>query len=337
MSNAWSRVGLVTALVAGGIAVGASSQFVVSAVKSSGERAVYVPITPCRLADTRPGSDNVGPRNTPIGAGESYVIQGRSPSGNCGAGVIPADATALTLNATAVGATRQTNLRFFPNGADLPTVSNLNPSPGAAPTPNAVTTDLNAAGEFVVYNFAGEVHVVIDVAGYFVDHNHDDRYYTKTEVDEVRAGGRLVQDVSIWGMAPIDPAASWARTLTWEHAATVGEECLQFPIEAGAGQRVVSMRVTYTNFSGAGIDLRAQILGFRTSPGAVVGGFPALVHLAADDLQPRPVSGQTTLDSMTAPGEPGDDEIRDGFEYVGRVCTDDAVDVFGARVVLTNS
>ena len=43
------------------------------AAASSGERAVFVPITPCRLFDTRPGSDNVGPKNFPMLAGEQWI------------------------------------------------------------------------------------------------------------------------------------------------------------------------------------------------------------------------------------------------------------------------
>jgi hypothetical protein len=154
-----------------------------SATKSSGERPVFIAIAPCRLIDTRPGADNVGPRSTPINAGETFNVVGRGGSGNCSAATIPNDALALTLNVTAVGATAQTNLRIFPSDAPVPTASNLNPAPGAAPTPNAVTTDLSVSGQFSVYNAKGRVNVVIDAVGYFVDHNHDDRYFTKTELE----------------------------------------------------------------------------------------------------------------------------------------------------------
>jgi hypothetical protein len=34
-----------------------------------------------------------------------------------------------------------------------------------------------------VYNHNGTVHVIIDIAGYYQDHNHDDRYYTKGQID----------------------------------------------------------------------------------------------------------------------------------------------------------
>ena len=50
---------------------------------TSGSRAIYVPITPCRLFDTRPAPQNVGPRATPIGQGETFTLQVRGANGNC--------------------------------------------------------------------------------------------------------------------------------------------------------------------------------------------------------------------------------------------------------------
>ena len=132
-----------------------------------------MPITPCRLLDTRPGADNVGPRSTPIGAGEEYVVQARGVQGDCD---LPAGASGIVTNVTAVGASSKTNVRLYPAGAATPTTSNLNPSPGERPTPNAVTTDLDAAGEFAIFNSRGTVDLFVDVVGYYEDHNHDDRY-----------------------------------------------------------------------------------------------------------------------------------------------------------------
>ena len=97
---------------------------------------------------------------------------------------MPSGTAALALNVTAVGATQQTNLRFFPTGTPLPTTANLNPTPGAPPTPNAVTVSLNDAGKFSVYNAFGTVAVIVDVVGVYDDHHHDDRYYTKEQVDQ---------------------------------------------------------------------------------------------------------------------------------------------------------
>src|ERR1700754_754145 len=63
--------------------------------------AVFVPITPCRLFDTRAGS-GIGVRQTPLGAGDTLTEQVTGTNGQC---TIPAQATAVAMNVTAVGPT----------------------------------------------------------------------------------------------------------------------------------------------------------------------------------------------------------------------------------------
>ena len=74
----WSAIGAVVAITLGG-----GGLLTTSASVDSGNRSIFVPITPCRVMDTRPGSDNIGPRSTPIGAGESYIAQITGTNGNC--------------------------------------------------------------------------------------------------------------------------------------------------------------------------------------------------------------------------------------------------------------
>lgn len=76
---------------------------------------------------------------------------------------------------------------MHPAGTERPTASHLNPTPGGPAVPNAVTVKLDADGRFVVYNRFGSVHVIIDVVGYYTDHQHDDRYYTRGEIDDLLA------------------------------------------------------------------------------------------------------------------------------------------------------
>ncbi len=167
----WAAIGAAIAVTLGAGGIGISH-----ATSDSGDGPVsaFFPIEPCRLADTRPAPDTVGSRTTGIGPGETYTLDGWGTLGDC---TLPSDITGLVLNVTAVGASQQTNLRFFPQGANLPTAANLNPTPGAPPTPNAVNVGLNASnGKFSVYNAFGVVAVIIDVVGYYDDHTHDDRY-----------------------------------------------------------------------------------------------------------------------------------------------------------------
>jgi hypothetical protein len=125
--------------------------------------ATFRPMSPCRLIDTRPGDNHVGPVDT-FGADETVVIQARGDNGNCVG--IPTDAIGLSLNVTAIGATLPTFLTFFPGGT-RPEASSLNPVPGQPPTPNAVTTELRADGTFQVYNKQGDVDIIIDVNGFY--------------------------------------------------------------------------------------------------------------------------------------------------------------------------
>lgn len=169
----WAAVGAAVAITLGAGGIG-----LVSATVSSGSRAVFVPITPCRIMDTRPGFV-VGPKTSPLGPDEIYTVEAHGTSGQC---TLPNDASGLALNVTATDATLATFLAVWGDGA-RPNASSLNPAPGQPPTPNAVTTDLTSGGKFSIFNKQGSVNVFVDVVGYYADHNHDDRYYKKSQVD----------------------------------------------------------------------------------------------------------------------------------------------------------
>ncbi len=170
----WAAIGAAVA-----VTLGAGGFGLVSATSPDGATA-YVPIEPCRVTDTRSAADlNVGPRNTPLGSQETYVISAHGNNGRCIG--IPASATGLQLNVTALNATAPSFITVWASGV-LPIASSLNPRPNQPPIPNAVTTGLAADGKFSVYNNAGSVDIIVDVVGYYADHRHDDRYYTKAEV-----------------------------------------------------------------------------------------------------------------------------------------------------------
>jgi hypothetical protein len=127
----------------------------------------FVPITPCRLFDTRP-AHNIGPKNTPLAAGESaaYTQPVTGTNGNC---TIPADAVAISMNVTITDPTAMSNLRVYPADVAAPLVSNLNWLPGQSPTPNKVDVKLSADGKIKLFNWSGTVNVLADVVGYYTD------------------------------------------------------------------------------------------------------------------------------------------------------------------------
>lgn len=160
----WAAIGAAVA-----VSVGAGGFGFAQATVDSGPMPVYIAIIPCRLVDTRP-QFQVGERAAPLNQAETYTLVGTGSRGNCN---IPAGVTSLATNVTALNATAPTFLRFAPGNSVPPGEgSSLNPVPGQPPTPNAVTTSIDAEGEFSVFNLAGTVDMIIDVVGYFDDHVH---------------------------------------------------------------------------------------------------------------------------------------------------------------------
>jgi hypothetical protein len=170
----WAAIGAAIAVTIGGGAIG-----IVRASVDSGERGVFIPITPCRLFDTR-ATDTVGPRSTPLTTGDTHTQKVHGVNGNC---TIPADAIGVALNVTVVNGTAASFLTVWPADTPRPLAASLNWTPGAPPTPNKVDVDLSADGSIKLYNFAGNVDVVADAVGFYADHTHDDRYYTKAQAD----------------------------------------------------------------------------------------------------------------------------------------------------------
>ena len=101
----WAAVAVVIALFTGG--AGLSTALAAGSTKASS----LVPITPCRLFDTRAGSDNVGPRSWPLASGETHVAPVWGTNGNC---TIPIGATGVSLSVTVVNPTAASYLTVFP-------------------------------------------------------------------------------------------------------------------------------------------------------------------------------------------------------------------------------
>jgi hypothetical protein len=205
---------------------------------------VYVPISPCRLFDTRSGALNVGPRATPLGAGETYTQQVTGNNGQCVD--IPADATGVAMNVTVVDGTAAGYLTLFPGDlASAPNASNLNWVPGAPPTPNKVDVKLSPVGAINLFNSAGTVNVLADVVGYYQDHNHDDRYPRKLTVPfSLTPGG-----VSAPIVVPTNVPVSLTATQTAIGSTGVGFATLYSP---GAGTHFIEWTGQNSPGTGAG-------------------------------------------------------------------------------------
>lgn len=169
-----------------------------SADLGSGSRPVLVSITPCRVADSRPAPETVGPRSTPLGPNESFTITIRGSNGNCtGASAIPADAVAVVLNVAAIGPTAGSFFTLHPSDVARPLSANLNWVANQAPVSNGAIVRLSADGKLAIYNLAGTVNYAIDILGYFVAANFDDRYYTEAELDVRQWGTANIADNAI--------------------------------------------------------------------------------------------------------------------------------------------
>ena len=119
----------------------------------------YYSLTPCRVVDTRnPVGVNGGPA---LGTGERDFQM----KGNCG---IPQTAQAVTINVTVTNATTSSYLTIWPAALSKPFVSTLNFDQNTSALANGAIVGISAgASDLAVYNPAGQVHVIIDVTGYF--------------------------------------------------------------------------------------------------------------------------------------------------------------------------
>lgn len=151
---------------------------------ASGSRLVN--LNPARIKDTRSGVGGAGI----AGPGITQNLQ------VTGAGGVPAGATAVILNVTAVDPTATSFVTVWPAGLTRPTVSNINTSVGTT-VPNLVVVRLPTSGgntgQISIYNAAGNTHLLVDVLGYFTSGapNGGITGATPTRVLDTRPGAAL--------------------------------------------------------------------------------------------------------------------------------------------------
>jgi len=84
-----------------------------------------------------------------------------------GVGTVPTTATGVVLNLTASNATTAGYITAWPNGQTRPEASVLNLEPGQD-VPNMITATLGDGGKLNLYNSAGSVDLIADVAAYLL-------------------------------------------------------------------------------------------------------------------------------------------------------------------------
>ena len=183
----WAAIGAACA-----VALGAGGFGVVNAVVSSGERSVFVPVSPIRVLDTRDSTEIANGTRRLVVEGQITLADGSSSV------VVPSAASAVAINVTATSTRKNGAYGFvtvFPcvsDGDGVPNASSLNFETGVD-IANALSVSTSANGSICMYVY-GTADLIVDVAGYYVDHDHDDRYYTEAEVDAALAAKASSRD-----------------------------------------------------------------------------------------------------------------------------------------------
>ena len=117
----------------------------------------FYPMTPCRVADTRPNHGGGGP--IPGGTEQDFPILGIA---GCS---VPSTAQAYSLNFAAVPPGPLGYMTVWPTGGMRPVVSTLNDLTGTI-VANAALVGAGTGGEVSVYP-SNDTNLVIDINGYF--------------------------------------------------------------------------------------------------------------------------------------------------------------------------
>lgn len=288
---------------------------------AAGDR--FAPVTPTRVLDTRTGL------GLPAGRAARVPPRGTVNLQLAGVAGVAADADAVVVNVTGVGATASTYLSVYPTTTNgPPTVSNLNLAPRAT-VANLVTVKVGDGGEVTVRNAAGDVDVVADVAGYYAP----DAASTFTPLTPIRtldtrlglgaakvpvgAEGFIDLQVANAGGVPADAQAVVLNLTATRGTASTYVQAYPTPasgtvaptvsnLNVPAGRTVANLvtvkvgdlgRVRLRNHSGA-VDLVADVAGYFST------------DRTGSTYTPLPPV--RLLDTRTGQGEPGGAGVRAG-------------------------
>jgi hypothetical protein len=134
---------------------------------------LFYSVPPTRVCDTRAGSGTtcaVQPGQPGLTPGESDQIL------IAGTVVVPADnahsvaPVAVVANLTGIAGNATTFFTLYPSDATRPNASDLNPAVGAVIANLAIveiSTTGSTDGDVTLYNAAGDINAILDVAGWF--------------------------------------------------------------------------------------------------------------------------------------------------------------------------
>jgi hypothetical protein len=217
----WAAIGAALA-----VTLGAGGLLTAQAAVSP-EPAAFVSVVPARVLDTREDLGLAGPFASGVGRDltvTGVVSVGDGDGGSTAQEVVPAEATAIVANVTAVNPTGRGWVAVRPGDATgVPSTSSLNVQVGLA-VPNSVTVGVDSSGRIELYYFSrsgGSVELVVDIVGYYIGHDHDDRYYTETEIDATVDGleadigavdtGLELLNTSVYAKTEVDALVDGAR------------------------------------------------------------------------------------------------------------------------------
>ncbi|MTD15925.1 hypothetical protein GIS00_18480 [Nakamurella sp. YIM 132087] len=168
-------VGAVLGLAATGASAagvaGAGAALAAPTYQPTSPEAKYVPVSPCRIVDTRTGT---GTNGTPYGSEvtRQYYVGGTfgfapqgGKSGGCG---VPVGAVAIAAVITAVDPQAGGFVRAWPADESEPGATVLNYSTHSNGSGLTLTIDPDSAQSLKVKNYGGPTDLVIDVNGYYV-------------------------------------------------------------------------------------------------------------------------------------------------------------------------
>jgi transglutaminase-like putative cysteine protease len=140
-------------------------------------------VNPARLVDTREGGSTTDGQQAGSGRVKAKVVAEVRVAAR---GNVPADATAVLLNVTAVEPSGPGFLTVFPCGSPVPNASNVNYVKGQV-VPNAVLAKIGTAGKVCVFTEA-ETHLIVDVNG-FIPNGGSPSTVNPARLVDTREGG----------------------------------------------------------------------------------------------------------------------------------------------------